>query len=559
MRLRVVNLMWPAIAVGCERAKAPVEPTEPTPSAAAITIQSPVSTALNLEPDTLVAVRGTAVAPDPIQRISYRFAKAWSRSRILFDDSTSRATHVDFAAHVPAPLGEDTLIIIAQRQRFVLTTQTIYGTDSTVGYAIADTARVVTRVRRRIALSLKQPVSDTLAQRGFGVVVNIDPTNLTASPELTLDPGTPAQQSVKNFTLGAPYGGGTALGGGDYLLEVLDTLTRGPHRFVVRTYDQFGLRPDSIAGAFVAKIDEVAYHVIPLPGLGGDDADAVRLNDAGTVVGWVHAPDSTSHAAVWRDGVLKTLTPDNAVAAWDVNRKEQIVGCTHIENQPTYAQSAVLWSGDVPQLLAQPCYGYGPPRMNDSGTIAFSSQPTAATIRSPDGTTRQIPVGTIGAINNGGEVVGSASSYNGTNHGQPYAASWPITLGEQGRHGVYYYVVSAFTGINDADQAIGYHREAATELFLSSPSGVRDLTWDFGTATRPASMIAINSRGVVLAFDSPSHAILLWNGKTTIVKLDDPSWQIDRVSGFNANAWITAHGKDPVTGKGAALLLIPKQ
>jgi probable HAF family extracellular repeat protein len=85
---------------------------------------------------------------------------------------------------------------------------------------------------------------------------------------------------------------------------------------------------------------------------GGDNGRAIRLNDAGEVVGEADLPGSENHHAfLWRNGIMTDLGTlgSTSFAEW-VNSKSQVVGRSRIGDPTSDLQHAFLWNRGGPMI-----------------------------------------------------------------------------------------------------------------------------------------------------------------------------------------------------------------
>lgn len=299
---------------------------------------------------------------------------------------------------------------------------------------------------------------------------------------------------------------------------------------------------------------------------------ATAINDSGQVVG---SSSITGRATLWSGSTtidLGDFTPTG------VNDADQVSGYGSISGYVTTPQP-VLWIGGtvthLPTLTVDPMYpGYGSANaINNSGQVA------GAVTNSDIGFMQAVvwngtmitalgsaaSVTSAQAINDAGQVVGSADFGNRTQH----AAIWNGTTATDLGAGMNPRYTSIATSINDSGQIVGVLNNSAT-LFRQIPGGIGFRPRNLGTLGGPTSSANdINDAGdIVGQSDIPggasSHAVLWTTGGGSIIDLNSeisPALALyvtltDAVA-INDLGEIAANGYNSQTGQYDAYLLSP--
>ena len=237
--------------------------------------------------------------------------------------------------------------------------------------------------------------------------------------------------------------------------------------------------------------------------LGGTDAQAGDINDAGEVVGYAYLPgNAAQHAFLYSGGImndLNTLIPANSGwvlnQATAINNAGQVVGVGNRNNQ----QRAFLYTP-----------GSGGPTIVDLGTL---------------GGTATWPLD----INTSGQVTGySYTANNNSYHAFLYSNGVLSDLGTLG--GQY----SQGTALNDAGQVTGW-------AYIPGNNG-RAFRYSGGTMTNLGTLggtysqgVAINSSGQVVGYsyiigDSSYHPFIYTNSMVDIGTLGGPYGQAQAIN-----------------------------
>lgn len=250
-----------------------------------------------------------------------------------------------------------------------------------------------------------------------------------------------------------------------------------------------------------------AYTITDLGDLGGGQAMAQDINQAGTVVGSAATGLNTGnysnvwHAFSWDNGTLTDLgtLPGGSVSSGNaVNNRGQVVGYSDTANGEYHG---FLWSsGTMTDLVGM----YWPMGINASGQVvgfantasgvALWSQGTLIDLGTlPGGTWSGLDFFGAGMINNRGQVVGYGDTASGEIHAFLWSGGTMTDLGTL-PGGTYSYA----TSINNQGQVVGYGDTANFEVhaFLWERGTMTDLgTLPGGTF---ATATAINDLGQVV-------------------------------------------------------------
>ncbi len=221
----------------------------------------------------------------------------------------------------------------------------------------------------------------------------------------------------------------------DYTISSLGTVAGFAEKTIPRAINANG----QVAGDAYSGPDAASpYHAFRysngtiqgLPTLGGTSAGANGIDPAGNVVGYSELTGSGFTQAFWYDGVttqsLGALVPGGISHAAGVNAVGQVVGVSTTDAVPT-EKHVFVYSGGVMHDLSD--LGTGSPMtapwdINDSGQITGSYLDannhsrgfvyTAGTLQTIDtlGGSNSFAV----AMNNGGDIAGSADLASGVRH-----------------------------------------------------------------------------------------------------------------------------------------------
>jgi probable HAF family extracellular repeat protein len=259
----------------------------------------------------------------------------------------------------------------------------------------------------------------------------------------------------------------------------------------------------------------------PIGTLGGNSGYARAINNSGQVVGYSQVAAGGNHAFLWDEasGITDPGTcPDaDTTTAYGINEQGLIVGACFTASG--YGRAAI-WHPTFGWMylceLGTPTKAMG---IDDLGVVVGG--PPAGQWKPYGGLETLVGNGSVWAINNNGQIVGSNGNVN-----QRYACLWEdvdtvIDLGSlggaspQGNTG-------AGKAINDIGQVVGY-------------------SWTSG--------------GAVHAF--------FWQTLTGMMDLNDMvdpglGWTLGQADGINNNGWIVGVGMPPRGDAGHAFLLIPE-
>lgn len=302
------------------------------------------------------------------------------------------------------------------------------------------------------------------------------------------------------------------------------------------------------------------YEVIDLGTLGGDQTRPLAFNNLAEVVGSSTTAGDTSHAFLWRNGVLSDISPPGQLIdqAVTINDAGVIVGGSQDGQLPMWHHGNLV--GFVPVPRSE--YGGWPVSVSPSGDVLVNLEghefPDAHLVRG--GTVLKLTTGHSAGLdmNSHEQVVGWIGiSYIGGSAVETHAFVWDDSvmkdLGTIGTAPCWYAPErqcgsSEATDINEAGQIVGTafdgNRMRAV-LWDSKDAAPRDL--GFGTGSSQA--VAINENGQIAGdasdYSEPSEGFFRENG--TVIRLGSLGGGETRVAGMNeqgvvAGTSITASG-----------------
>lgn len=321
-----------------------------------------------------------------------------------------------------------------------------------------------------------------------------------AAGRLTAQPTGPGIRpiAVDLGTLGGEYSHGQAINNRGQIVGWSMTSSGAQHAFVAENNVMADLGPAS-GGGYVDLINARGQVLVnrttdkfmaraslwdrgtttDLPTLGGDQVEAVAINDAGQIAGNSSVATGEEHAFLWDNGVMTDLgTLDRRIShATAINEAGEVVG--HVEDSAGSTR-AFFWANGV---------------MTDLGTLGGTDSLAAA-------------------INDAGQVVGSASTLSpGLAHAFLWADGVMTDLDPLST------AWSFATGINAAGQVIGQRR-------VTPDAGLRAFIWQDGVLTDLGTLggqfsfpSAINAAGEVAGVSETAggaaHAFLWKDGVMT--------------------------------------------
>lgn len=124
------------------------------------------------------------------------------------------------------------------------------------------------------------------------------------------------------------------------------------------------------------------YRVVSLGTLGGNQSQAMALNQYGVVVGWAHDTNQNQRAFAWVNGNMSELSPltnyETSVAN-DINDEMWIVGYSDRTNE-SFEEHATLWTNGIPVDLGTLGGRWSKAlSVNNRGTITGYSEPSNKT------------------------------------------------------------------------------------------------------------------------------------------------------------------------------------
>jgi probable HAF family extracellular repeat protein len=246
-----------------------------------------------------------------------------------------------------------------------------------------------------------------------------------------------------------------------------------------------------------ATVTAQTYTVTDLGTLGGNQSNALGINDVGQVVGysWVSNGRSSSRAFLWgaTTGMrgLGTLGGSSSIAT-AINNSAQVVGCSEI------ATWAFIWTqAEGMQKLDAPI-GSIAYAINDSGTVvgtfAYSSLGTHAFLWTAAGEAQDL--GSLGGgvaeaygINASGAVVGTSLTAPSNSDLYP-AFLWTSVGGMKRLH-------SLIT--NEDGRAVAINSNAEIVGFALYKSFIHAVMWDALRQIYDLNQLAVNSPLILIA------------------------------------------------------------
>ena len=312
-----------------------------------------------------------------------------------------------------------------------------------------------------------------------------------------------------------------------------------------------------LALAVSAAASATTYNVTILaPLAGATNATLTGINDAGQVVGISNVPGpplqtitlGTGQATIWNGGsptLLAGLPGSTGATPFGINNAGQVAGVSW--SAGGLAIQPVVWNGSTPTALSSPASpGFagainnagqvvGSVRVNGNDQAAVWSGTTLALLASPGGGSGAV------AINNAGQIAGNIGGASTLwNAAAPAAA--PTALGVP--TGATSTTVAA---INNAGQVVG-------TAFSGEIGEIRTaVIWNGTSPTVLGSLggtsswaLAINDAGLVVGSSSPvdstSHGAI-WDGTTavdinTLLASDPLGMIINALTGINSSGQI---------------------
>jgi probable HAF family extracellular repeat protein len=297
------------------------------------------------------------------------------------------------------------------------------------------------------------------------------------------------------------------------------------------------------------------YTITDLGSLGGGAADATAINASGQVTGHSSLTKGVDlyHAFLWSNGKMTDLGtlggPDSNGRA--INDSGEVVGMAEDSGEIPHG---ALWTGNG--AAARAVGGTVATGINDSGAIVDGL--TGVTV-GPVGDRTALPIpsgfiicGAVG-INNNGQALGNCEVNDVVNdwQGTVWTNGTPTVLPTLGGSvATSTTALPLATAINNNGQVVGtaVTRTGALDGFVWSNGKITDL----GPAFAPA---AINDNGVIVGGQFIDSDGTLQNLNNLIPA--GSGYEIQNATGINDNGQIIANATDTATGQQHALLLNP--
>ncbi len=360
-----------------------------------------------------------------------------------------------------------------------------------------------------------------------------------------------------------------------WTLYVSESLPAGAHRATVIVVDSGG-GSDTVTRTFQSRVDSASYHLMALPTLGGTQAWANDINEAGIVAGSALDSAGIFHPVTWIAGRVQLLPHVGSGFALALNDVGTVVGRAQDPRLARVCQRGVVWrNGSAPELLREypnrappdtgfPCGPLLPERIvtlyrildatmpfevNDRGSIVtggYLDRGGEITELAPSGDWLR-----TFALNNRDQAAVSVSrrpayEYNAVAVGFGVVVGYP-GLDVDNRSGAarrYVYVA----GMNDNGTVVGNDSMALRRAFLSDPAG---RATDLGPVTGDLRAVHLNNRGDVLL---SGHLLRL--GRLAAIRILEPGWSLVTVTRINDAGHIIGSARD-AAGRTHAVLLTP--
>ncbi len=275
--------------------------------------------------------------------------------------------------------------------------------------------------------------------------------------------------------------------------------------------------------------------------LGGGNATAYAINDAGVAVGWSTTGTGVTQAFLSGPGGLSNLSNSLSGAesyAFGVNDSGVVTGTYYVNGQGHGA----IWNGSSVTDLGVNTYGQA---INNSGTVVGGDGQAFLYSGGSMQTLGYLPGGNWSAaygINNLGEVVGYGTIAPGVFRGFYWNGSALVPLGTLGG------ATSYATDVNNYGSIVGGSatHDGYMNAYLYSGGSMLDLGTLGGTTSYA---YGINDNGYVVGYsttgDGASHAFLYMNG--TMIDLNailpqNSGWQLLDAYGINGSNEIVGTG-----------------